>query len=95
MAILPSHLGRSLTAVCGRISEDGDDAVATVAEIKARMGDPPPRATLLKWLSKLRQLGLIVKAGGDWRVTKEGWRAVNLFPDNDVENSAASPRRSK
>ena len=45
------------------------------------MGDPPPRATLLIWLSEVEQLGLIVKKGDGWRVTEKGWRAVNLLPE--------------
>jgi len=78
MTVLPEHLGRALHAACGRISEaDGNEPVATLADIEERMGDPPARRTLNGWLVDLEELGLVKMDLSGWRITKDGWRTVN------------------
>jgi hypothetical protein len=83
--MLPAHLDRTLHAVCGRLSEadDGESLSATIADIEARMADPPSRPTLKRWLRDVESRGLIERAGTGWRVTEEGWRAVNLMQSPD------------
>lgn len=82
MPLLPSHLGRALQAVGGRISEDGDHPIASLEEIRARMGDPPPSGQLKEWLSDLVEQGLLEAGYNGWRVTDNGWRALNVVPDS-------------
>ena len=90
--MLPVHLDRALHATCGRISEEDDadvlePVVATVADILSRMGDPPSQVTLQGWLLDLEQRALLERLDSGWRVTKEGWRAVNLMlPSRTAEN---------
>ena len=86
MALLPAHLDRALRAVCGRISEGGRPPLnAAIAEVEERMADPPPRAKLEDWLGELVALGLLAADRTGWRVTPDGWRAVNLVATPDPE----------
>jgi hypothetical protein len=84
MALLPSHLDRTLHAACGAMSETGQPAVV-VADILERMGDPPTSAEVNQWLGELVRLGLIEPKNDGWIITADGWRAVNLLPRSEAD----------